>query len=73
MVDADLFHDLAEKYGFPDGKFVRDRKYEILGRHSTSQLEPYASIPKDHDGYSTYIAYDKLSVFPNNIVLGRDS
>lgn len=60
MANANLFHDLAEKYGFPEGKFVRDRRFEILGLHSTSQLKPMASIPRDHDGYSTYIAYDKV-------------
>ncbi|MCJ1357061.1 MAG: hypothetical protein MMC33_007057 [Icmadophila ericetorum] len=52
MANADnLFHDLREKYGFPDGKFVKEWKFEILGRHSVFQSVSQASVPEDYDGH----------------------
>lgn len=56
---SNLFQTLEEKYGFPGGKFVKDRRFEVLAQHSSSELYPNVSVPKEHDGYDTYIAKDK--------------
>ncbi len=65
MADSEnLFRELEEKYGFPEGKFVNNARFEVLAKHSTSQLKATAAIPKEHDGHEAYIAMDKQSVLP---------